>query len=405
MIKKLRRKFILVIMSIVTVLMIAAFVSVLAFTSRNMLRQTDFVLDNALAGLSRIVPADKPLDRGMPSLTVIMDKNGDIIAESNQIFNLPDSAITDITNQALGTRGYSDILLDYSLRFLIQETSAGSVHLAFADISAETSMIENLLINSALIGAATLLIFFGVSVLLARWVVRPVEKSWNSQRQFVADASHELRTPLTVVLSNVEMLLGEEHRNDIKTHNRLENISEESKRMKILVDEMLEIARSDSVSKPVAVDTVDFSALMNKAVLMFEPILYDAGKQFDYSITDELSVTGDISKLRQIPEILLDNAAKYSPSGSRVSVSLRYAGKNEVRLEISNESETVPKEELTRIFERFYRLDKSRSSEGYGLGLAIADSLVREHGGKIGAKSEDGRLTFVVQLPAVRKSI
>ena len=403
MIKKLRRKFILVIMSVVTVLMIVAFVSVLAVTSRNMHRQTDFVLDNALAGLSKVPPPDNPAGHSMPSLTVITDKNGEIVAMTNQIFNLPDSAIADITNQALVTKGRSDLLLDYSLRFLLQETTSGSVQLAFVDVSMEKNMIENLLLNSALIGVSTLLAFFGASVFLSRWIVRPVEKAWNRQRQFVSDASHELKTPLTVVLSNVEMLSGDERLEDEKTRLRLDNILEESRHMKVLMDNLLQLARSDSVNLTASFKSVEFSALVNNAVLIFEPIVYDTGKRFEYNLEDQLFVTGDAIQLRQLTEILLDNACKYATPGSLITVALKKnTGKNEVCLEVTNDSETIPEEELPLVFERFYRRDKARSSGGYGLGLSIAENIVREHGGKISAKSDDGRTSFSVLLPAAK---
>ena len=382
MIKKLRRKFILVIMSVVTVLMIVAFVSVLAVTSRNMHRQTDFVLDNALAGLSSAAPTDNPPGHRMPSLTVITDKNGEIVAMTNQIFNLPDSAIADITNQALVTKGRSDLLLDYSLRFLLQETTSGSVQLAFVDVSMEKNMIENLLLNSALIGVSTLLAFFGASVFLSRWIVRPVEKAWNRQRQFVSDASHELKTPLTVVLSNVEMLSGDERLEDEKTRLRLDNILEESRHMKVLMDNLLQLARSDSVNLTASFKSVEFSALVNNAVLIFEPIVYDTGKRFEYNLEDQLFVTGDAIQLRQLTEILLDNACKYATPGSLITVALKKnTGKNEVCLEVTNDSETIPEEELPLVFERFYRRDKARSSGGYGLGLSIAENIAGQKAG------------------------
>ncbi len=404
MILKLRRKFILVIMSVVTVLMISAFVGILIFTSRNMQQQTAFALDSALKSISMISPdGDKPGDRRMPALTVITDENGTIISQTNQIFNLPDSDVADIIKQALETGDESGILRDYSLRFMIRETPFGETHLAFVDISTDKSIIEDLLLSSALIGLSALLVFFGVSVLLARWIVRPVEKAWNSQRQFVADASHELKTPLTVVLSNVEMLSGDARIQDKKTLLRLENILEEARHMKLLVDDLLQLARSDSIENTVIPEKVDFSTLVNNAVLIFEPILYDAGKRFEYSLENGLFVSGGPIRLRRLTEIILDNACKYSTPKSLISVVLkRSIGKNEVCFEVTNDSETIPKEELPLVFERFYRRDKARSSGGYGLGLSIAINIVREHGGKIFAKSDSGQTTFTVLFPSVR---
>ena len=402
MIQKLRHKFILVIMSVVTILMIAAFVGILIFTSRDMTRQAEFVLDNALKSLN-MPSGDKPGDRRMPALTVVIDESGGITNSTNQIFDLPDSDVADITHQALETGADTGVLRDYSLRFMRRHAPGGELHLAFVDISTEKNIIENLLLTSALIGAATLLIFLGTSVLLARWIVRPVEKAWNSQRQFVADASHELKTPLTVVLSNVEMLSGDDRINDDKTRRRLENIPEEARRIKVLVDELLQLARADRVEAGTAFERIDYSALIRSAVLIFEPILYDAGKRLDYKLEDGHFVTGDATHLRHLTEILLDNACKYAAPKGLVTVTLKKAaGKNEVCFEVINDSETIPPEELTLVFERFYRRNKARSSGGYGLGLSIAENIVNEHGGKISARSDAGRTTFSVLLTSTR---
>ncbi len=402
MIKKLRRKFVIVIMSVVTILMIATFVGILTVTFRNSQQQAEFTLDSALKEINSPT-FDKPGDRRMPVLTVITDADGTIVIVTNQIFNLPDSDVEALAEQALSTGDDSGVLRDYNLRFMTESMPDGSVHLAFVDNSTEKSIIEDLLVNSALIGITTLLVFFFISFLLARWTVRPVEKAWNSQRQFVADASHELKTPLTVVLSNVEMLSGDKLIEDEKTRLRLENILVEAKHMKALVDDLLQLARSDSVKNNTVYEKVDFSELINNAVLIFEPILFDAGKRFDYQLEEGLIVFGSSVKLRQLTEILLDNACKYTTSGGLVSVSLyKTPGKNDICFEVTNDSETIPETELALVFERFYRRDKSRSSSGYGLGLSIAENIVHEHNGKITAKSAAGHTTFSVQLPSMR---
>ena len=402
MIKKLRRKFVLVIMSVVTVLIIAAFVAVLSVTYRNILQQAEFSLDTALKSINTPI-GDKPDDRRAPALTVVIDEDGTIIKAANAIFDLPDSDVSDIVEETMQSGKETGILRDYSLRFMMQEMPSGETYLAFTDNSTENGIIKNLLLNSALIGFVMLNIFFAVSVFLARWIVRPVEKAWNSQRQFVADASHELKTPLTVVLSNVEMLSGDKRIQDEKTLLRLENILEEARHMKLLVDALLQLARSDIVQSSTSSEKVDFSALASSAVLAFEPILFDAGKRLEYNLEDQLFVTGSPVRLRQLTEIILDNACKYSTPKSLIAAGLKkIPGKNEITFEVSNNSETIPEEELALIFERFYRRDKSRSSSGYGLGLSIADNIVSEHGGKISVKSVNGRTTFSVVLPCAR---
>ncbi|SHI15231.1 His Kinase A (phospho-acceptor) domain-containing protein [Sporobacter termitidis DSM 10068] len=407
MIKKLRRKFILVIMSVVAVLMLAAFIGVWISTYGNLEQENRFALSSALdrsggPTLRGGRPGIRPGDRPVPIITVTSDSAGGVTDFSNQIFNFSDGDVPSITRLALERGKASGILRDYNLRYMLEKSPDGSARLVFIDNAMESRVLANLLKNSAVVGASTLLLFFAVSVLLARWVVKPVEKAWNSQRRFIADASHELKTPLTVILSNSAMLAEEGGQGGGKAAYRLGNILAEAKRMKSLVDELLSLARSDEAGAGPRFERVDFSAVLLGAALMFEPVIFDMGKAFDYEIANGLFVTGDASRLHQLAGILLDNAGKYSTPASRVTLSARPGAKNEVCLEITNESETIPKAELDKIFERFYRLDKARSGGGYGLGLSIATSIVREHGGKIRAASENGRTVFTVLLPGAR---
>jgi signal transduction histidine kinase len=405
LIKKLRRKFVLVIMSVVTTLLIAAFIALLITVYASIEQQTRFVLQAALGGPIGLPagPGNAPDDRRKPSLTVMIDTDGTVLSIKNNIYGLSDEDAAAVTHLALASGKDSGLLGEYNLRYQIERPANSPVRLAFVDNTMEKSIINNLFINAALIGIPLLALLFAISLLLARWVVYPVEKAWNSQRQFIADASHELKTPLTVILSNAEMLAGSDSEDD-KTKTRLENILEEARCMKALVDDMLSLARTEGVISKISHETIDFSAVLNNSVLIYEPILFDGGKRFDYAIEDTLFVSGNSVRLRQLTEILLDNAFRYCPPAGFITVSLKSGNKNEICLEITNEGETIPKEELTRIFERFYRLDKSRSSSGYGLGLAIAENIVRDHGGKIWAASEDNHITLCVTLPSVRKS-
>lgn len=412
MIRKLRHKFILVIMLVVSVLLAAAFVAVLVSTTSNLEHDTQFSLTDAMHRFDMPSPGGGnqgggPKSAPRPVLSVETDVSGTVVNETNQLFNISDSDIQTIAGLALKSGRASGVLSEYSLRYLIQKQPNGAARLAFIDISMQRQIIRNLLATSGIVGLSTLLLFLVVSIFLSRWVVRPVEQAWNSQRLFVANASHELKTPLTVILSNITMLTNdmssqESLVDDEKNRTRLENIYEESQRMKVLVDELLSIARLDSVSKDVSLEKVNLSAILDNVVLMFEPVLFDMGKRFDYSIAEDLTVMGNASKLRELAEILLDNACKYSLPGGLISVLLRRTPKNEIVLEVSNESETIPADELAKLFERFYRLDKARSSPGYGLGLSIAESIVREQGGKLWARSENGVTAFCVQFAGSR---
>ena len=257
------------------------------------------------------------------------------------------------------------------------------------------------MIHSSIIGACSFAVFFLFSILLSGWAVKPVEIAWQRQRQFVADASHELKTPLTVILSNADML--EKDRDIPKGQNRqrISHIKAESLRMKQLIESLLALARSDSGQESAVSAPVDLSFIVNSSLMAFEPLAFDMGKHITYDIEAALHVNGDDKKLRQLTDILLDNACKYSQDNGSICVTLKKASAKEALLTVSNEGAPLTKEEIKHLFLRFYRGDTARSNiPGYGLGLSIAQSIVSEHGGKIEA-STDGFATnsFIVRLP------
>jgi signal transduction histidine kinase len=171
--------------------------------------------------------------------------------------------------------------------------------------------------------------------------------------------------------------------------------------MKRLVEDLLSLAKSDSAESTQITEQIDYSFLVINAVLALEPVVFDAGKKLTYDIQDRLFVSGDSRRLQQLIAILLDNALKYCPSGGKIKLKLTASDKKTALLTVTNEGKPIPKDELEKIFRRFYRADKSRSDhDSFGLGLAIAESLTKEHGGKIWAENDGERGNrFFVALP------
>jgi len=411
MIRKLRRKFIFVLMSVVTLILLAIFISMLLSASYNTRRMSEAILQQALVMQpspqdfqppqeeSGLDLANMPMPNARLSVLVAeIDANGKIVFVTNQLYFIKEEAAVSIIQTAMNTAGNMGILNDYGLRWLKSEDGD---RIALADISMEQEMLKNMIMNTLPIGGAALIAFFFISLFLARWTVRPVERSWARQRQFIADASHELKTPLTVILSNADMLSEDEVYTGGKKFRRLEHIQEEARRMKKLVEALLELARSDDAENIRIQERVDFSFIVTSAVLTFEPVIYDERKKISHMVRNDLFVTGDATRLQQLISILLDNAVKYCPKEGQILVDLKEGDKKTVVLTVINDGEPIPKEALNQIFERFYRIDKARSAPGsFGLGLSIAESIVREHGGKIwaGSDSETGN-GFYVSLP------
>ncbi len=414
MIQKLRRKFIFILMSVVTLILLSIFVSVLLSTSSNTRRMSETMLREALN--MQTPPQDlrppqdggarKPIDAALPNtrmpiMVAEVGTDGTISFLTNHLQFIEEDVAKSAVRAAMNAGKDSGILRNYEFRY---QKSEDGIHIALADISMERAMLRNLVISSLMIGGVALAAFFLVSIFLSHWAVRPVELAWEKQRQFVADASHELKTPLTVILSNAEMLSADGTFTDEKKSRRMEHIRAEATRMKKLIEDLLTLAKTDSTKGTMVRERVDFSFLMTSMILTFEPIVFDNRKKLTYEVQDKIFVAGDARRLQQLLSILLDNAVKYCPSGGSIAISLKETDKKTALLTVFNDGEPIPKEETAQIFQRFYRIDKSRSAHGsFGLGLSIAESIVREHGGKIWAESGDKNgNSFFAALPIMQ---
>lgn len=264
----------------------------------------------------------------------------------------------------------------------------------FADASGELAAMASLRRSCLLVGSGGFLAFLGLSILLARWAVGPVDQAWRRQQQFVADASHELKTPLTVILANAELLADP----GCTGGERLAgNILTVARQMRSLVERLLELARMDA-GKGEAQEPVDLSRLVGDALLPFEPVFFEGGLALETEIAEGIAIQGSPDHLRQVVEILLDNAGKYGEG--TVSVRLERVGGKSCLLSVASRGASISKEDLRNIFKRFYRVDEARSRDGsYGLGLSIAEGIVQAHRGRIWAESEGGINTFFVRLP------
>lgn len=269
---------------------------------------------------------------------------------------------------------------------------------AFADNSSVGQAVGNQLLVSLLISAAALLAFYLISRFLAKLSLRPVETAWEQQRQFVADASHELKTPLAVILANSDIVASHPEDTVSSQSKWLGYIREEAQRMRSLVEDLLFLAKSDAQKLPLHLQQVRLSEMVTASLLSFEPVAFEAGVTLSGDIASGIALQGDEAQLRRLVVILLDNAVKYAGEQGAVDVTLSEV-QGKTQLAVHNTGPAIPAEHLPHLFERFYRSGAARDREsgGYGLGLAIAQSIVEGHGGKITAAStpQDGT-TFTV---------
>ncbi|HEX2953496.1 MAG TPA: ATP-binding protein, partial [Bacillota bacterium] len=262
--------------------------------------------------------------------------------------------------------------------------------IVFLDLQHETSMQNRLVLSLLIISFIYLGLSWAGSVFMAKRAIHPIQKAWQQQKDFLADASHELRTPLTVIQTNLEVVLDSPQNTVASQREWLENIQEELQHTSELVSSLLFLARMDSQQYKMNQRVYSLNKLIERAYEAFKPVADKKQIEIRMDMTRDLSCFGDESHMRQVLEILLDNAIRHTPSGGAIVIGLQQVDKR-VILSISDTGEGIPAEHLGKIFDRFYQVDSSRSKGKTGLGLSIAKSIVESHGGKILVASQLGQ--------------
>ena len=273
--------------------------------------------------------------------------------------------------------------------------------IAVTDFSNEIKSLQRL----SVLLTALFFILSALIILFSRYFVkksiRPVSDAIISQRQFISDASHELKTPLTVIINNIGNLKKLLSKDNFDTQSisliqkNIYGIDEMSTRMKHLTEDLLNLGRLENwQDRKEQMQPVELSKLTDNECMYFEPLFFEDSKSLDYNIADNISILGDAKKLKDLISILLENALKYSVSHTNLTLCKQ---KNNVIISVENDiSKELSKEDTQNIFKRFYRLDESHSSAGYGLGLPIAKEIVAMHKGEIKVKSENKKICFNV---------
>lgn len=440
MIKRLRNKFILINMLLVTVVLLIGFIGMMISSYNLYRKESHDELIHAIDSISyrstepdsnvppstkspsskKPVSTSKPASSSRPELndkkpstkrstvdifTVIINpETNEIISTDTQEFAINDEDLNIAVTEAINTGDDSGIIHSVAVRYMKRSSFQGDIY-AFADMTHEITALRQQALVMLVAGISGLLIFFFISLILSNIAMRPTVESYNTQKQFIADASHELRTPLTVILANTSILLKGDVSSDQKKW--LDTTYSESIRMKHLLDDMLFLARSDSDQIVVEKETFDFSNLICISVLPFESILLEK----DVSLsTDEISPDVKLfacePQIKQLVSILLDNACKYVNHGGKVTISLSDTD-NKIVFKINNTGSVIDKSDLPHIFERFYRGDKMRTYTtvgGHGLGLSILDYIAKQNKAKVAVTSnEKDGTTFTITFTSISK--
>jgi len=273
------------------------------------------------------------------------------------------------------------------------EVRDGYTLVAFMDNTVVSEGLLSLTRHTLIAGGIALIVLFFVAVFLSRRIIKPLEENDQRQKQFVSDAGHELKTPVSVISTNAELLFRQ-----LGANEWLDNIRYENERMGDLVTQLLDLSRAENAH--VQMEELDLSRLITGEALPFESVAFENGLSIRSEIDDGITLQGNRTQLSQLVSILLDNAIRHADGGNEIGLSLHRQGRHAV-LAVENSGKEIPQEQQARVFERFYRLDEARGSEGnhYGLGLAIAKAISEAHGGSIAVTCREGKVIFAVSLP------
>lgn len=353
-------------------------------------------------------PPEKPTDDKVPMYnptnedikfmdsiiyTILLDENNnikDVInhsndgAETTEITKLAQGILKDAIQErhvgCLYFEDYSYVYLENNSLTILDNTNI------------KEGLLKSLQISCLLFVIIEIVIIF-ISKIITKWITEPVRVSFENQKRFIADASHELKTPLSVIIASTEAF-----EDNPKETKWITNIKNESSRMSLLITNLLELAASES-KEAFKFEEGNLSKAVELSVLTFEGRAFESNVKLEYNIPENVKMKMDENSIKQLIEILLDNAIKHAEKGSIINVNL-VEESNSITILVKNKGEEIPKGEEEKIFERFYRIDKSRNRNDnrYGLGLAIAKNIVINHNGKISAFSKDGITTFKILL-------
>ena len=266
----------------------------------------------------------------------------------------------------------------------------------------EITLIENedaikrlrfTVMSTVMIGFVAIIGVCIISKKIAKTIVKPVEESFEKQKQFISDASHELKTPLAVIEANADVLQDKVGENKWITY-----IQNEVQSMNKLVNDLLTLSKMENI-KDINIQKFDLSKEIQISVAVFESMIYEKEIKLETNIDEGILFNGEKEDIKHIISIILDNAIKHTEKAGKIIVDA-LKEKNDIKIEIKNQGEPIPAEEQEKIFERFYRVDKarSRSEKRYGLGLSIAKGIVDKYNGEIKASSRDGFTSFAVKF-------
>lgn len=430
MFTKLRNKFLVLNMTITSMMMVTAFTVIYFITYSNIHLEIQKKLTSRSEMAIRIERSELigDMEKGVAvvqkfslddllSFNVEVDSEGNVL-RINSFIDMPEEAYYKAVKAAWSNKkNYSTITLEgKKWQYIITQMSTHVIirngqqysalqnkfQIAFLDVTASHKTLFELLITLVFVGLMMIVIIFMISLYFANKAIRPIAETWEKQKQFIADASHELKTPLSIITANYDVLLANEEETIKSQLKWLDYIRIGTDRMTKLINDFLSLAKIEDVNLEVQRMPFNISNTINEVIESMESVIIEKDIKLTQVIEPDIIVKGDPERVKQVVMILCDNAIKYANENGLIDVSLIQA-KNQVIVTIKNTGEGIAKEDLPKVFDRFYRADPSRAHESgsYGLGLSIAKTIIDRLGGKIHVSSvgnEWTTFTFILGL-------
>lgn len=396
MIKKLRRRFITQSMIFFTIILVIVQVMFFVVTQLQTNNTHERVLNQALG----ILETDEEIIFHNYNILIVEVNRplGHIRIISNQ-WQRSEASIQEMINLVDQSSSLSGTLETMDVQYKISETPFTQTY-AFLDLSLSRQNITTTSLWMFGLSVVLWIISFIISRNLANKAVEPVIRSMDQQTQLVSNLAHELKNPLASISANSQILRHHISHDDTKW---LQYIDDETTRMNELISGMLYLSQSDEKAQDIELEPLNVSEIINEVLLPLESLFFEQDKVLDLDIAPGLWMKGHKLLLKQLFSIIADNALKYSLYAKEIRVRAGYEHSHIV-IEFMNGSDTIDEKHIEHLFERFYRVDESRSKQtGYGLGLSIAKLITQQHHGHISITSQ-GRVTVVkVEFPKIKK--
>lgn len=403
----LHRKFLIIPLVIVGCLLAVTFCTIFGITFYSTMNEVNETVEKASAGIATTNPLkNPPIDKIIYIYNVnneIKFFNFDTYSETEReqiIENVLSSNKTNITIDdkrfAIRRRKFTDSVKNVDI-----------IAYTVYEYTQQFNTIKTLGSTLIVVYTLSLLAIAGLSYILAYNATKPVRIAFEKEKELIANASHELKTPLTIIQTNLSLLESEPNSTILENKKWIDSSTLQLNRMNEMIIQMLELSKFEDPNKKVNKEVINLSELCEGLLLSFDALCFEKGISFKTTIQPNILLECDRVETEKMITTLADNALKYTNVNGQIDVVLSATNKT-ISYKITNTGPGIPHEKISKIFDRFYKVDESHKENGnsYGLGLSIAKSIANSLGGDIKCTSEiDKYTTFEVTLPRKKLSL